>query len=188
MTTAEQYAALDNLYNQLPRMDCRGKCAHTCGRIKMTPLERQRIQDAHGITINTIPLGKEMCPALTVYGSCGIYEVRPFICHLYYLVETVPCPFGCKPEGGWISERQAVAFQAEVETIAGTITREEADRLLVAADTTEGKVALHEQWVRARTLERWAYNLKVKGINTRPNLGEAALGADLARYNRALKD
>lgn len=37
------------------------------------------------------------CPLLE-NERCSVYEVRPMICRLWGLVESMPCPWGCKPD------------------------------------------------------------------------------------------
>jgi hypothetical protein len=48
---AEAYAALDDLYGQLPALECKGRCHDTCMVIDMSELERERIADTTGVAI-----------------------------------------------------------------------------------------------------------------------------------------
>jgi hypothetical protein len=89
---------LDALYAELPRLDCRGLCAESCGPIVTTRVEWQRICRAAGYEPKAL-VGVDglTCPLLKD-NRCTVYEVRPLICRLWGLVETMPCLWGCKPE------------------------------------------------------------------------------------------
>jgi hypothetical protein len=43
--------------------------------------------------------GDYTCPALKD-GRCSVYDVRPTLCRLWGVVEDMPCPWGCVPDGG----------------------------------------------------------------------------------------
>ncbi|MGC4886617.1 hypothetical protein [Micromonospora sp. DT227] len=96
----DRVAELEQLYAQLPQIQCKGFCVESCGPIAMSPLERQRIKE-RGIEIT--PLAPT-CPALAQIGLCSVYEVRPMICRLWGLVEQMACPWGCRPEGGFLDD------------------------------------------------------------------------------------
>ena len=51
MNRAEAYAALDDLYGQLPALECKRRCHDTCTVIDMSELERERIADTTGVAI-----------------------------------------------------------------------------------------------------------------------------------------
>jgi len=87
---------LDEIYAELPRLDCQGKCAESCGPILMTPLEEERILERTGRRVN---FGPDLtCNMLTSLERCAVYDIRPTICRLWGLVESMPCPWGCKPD------------------------------------------------------------------------------------------
>lgn len=118
---ARTAARLDALYAQLPPLECKGLCAHSCIPIDMAPAERERVRQAGA----DIPHAKEMerqglkaCPALTE-GRCTVHEVRPMICRLWGTDETMPCPHGCVPEGGWISRLEGHGFSVKTYLIGG---------------------------------------------------------------------
>lgn len=108
-------AELEQLYAELPALDCQGRCAESCGPIAMSALERQRIE-ARGVKL--MPLAMT-CPALTQLGRCSVYEVRPLICRLWGLVEQMACPWGCRPEGGFLDDATARRLLARAEVIGG---------------------------------------------------------------------
>lgn len=103
---AGREAQLDQLYAQLPRLECRGKCQGSCGPIDMSNIERRRIAQ-RGVDI---PRLCGTCPALTMLGACAVYEIRPMICRLWGVVEAMACPHGCMPEGGWLDDATSLEF------------------------------------------------------------------------------
>jgi hypothetical protein len=94
-------AQIRALYARLPKMDCKGLCSACCGPIEMSLVERERLERAAGRPCTTD--GRLTCSLLTVAGRCSAYDERPMICRLWGLVETMPCPHGCRPEGGLLS-------------------------------------------------------------------------------------
>lgn len=120
MSTREQQ--LDELYAELPELECRGACWDSCGRIAMTDLEHRRTEAA-GVPIEDGKLSDlpAVCPALTMLHQCSIYEVRPLICRLWGLTESMPCTFGCRPTDGraLLTDREAFEYMARVHDIAG---------------------------------------------------------------------
>jgi Fe-S-cluster containining protein len=118
---SEQYAALDEVYAELPSIECRGQCHDSCCNIDMTGAERRRIVQVAGLTIprRTIHDPVATCPALSVLKRCAVYEVRPLICRLWGLTRVMRCSYGCVPEGGYLPERTALELIARVHEIAG---------------------------------------------------------------------
>ena len=51
MTDADRVAALEALYSELPSLECRGLCWHSCGPVDMSITERERIADLGRLTI-----------------------------------------------------------------------------------------------------------------------------------------
>ncbi|MFF0176074.1 hypothetical protein [Micromonospora profundi] len=99
----DRVAELEQLYAELPQIQCKDFCVESCGPIAMSPLERQRIKE-RGVEITTLA---PTCPALTQIGLCSVYEVRPMICRLWGLVEQMACLWGCRPEGGFLDDLTA---------------------------------------------------------------------------------
>lgn len=99
-------AELQELYDQVPEVECKGLCHTSCGPIRLSNRERTRIKEASGITVpdadpQDFPLGEiPDCPALTADKRCGAYEVRPMLCRLWGAVESMPCEYGCRPKDG----------------------------------------------------------------------------------------
>jgi Fe-S-cluster containining protein len=129
-TEAERIAALDALYAELPELECRGLCWHSCGPIDMSHTERARIAE-RGITIpgytreaaeryrtsGTV----DLCPALGPFRTCGVHDVRPMICRLWGSAEMMRCEFGCRPQRE-LSEAEAYEFLERSRRIGGSDT------------------------------------------------------------------
>jgi Fe-S-cluster containining protein len=94
--------ALDALYSELPKIACQGRCQNSCANIvnAMSHDERLRIEKRTGKPMSGHQLGPkpEPCELLTHSGHCSVYTARPMICRLWGLVESMPCPHGCKPD------------------------------------------------------------------------------------------
>lgn len=104
--------SLDAIYAQLPAMHCRGKCQDSCGSIGVTASEQERIEERHGILLPRAAAFDDHCPALGQFGTCSVYADRPFVCRIWGLVESMACPWGCMPEGGWLDEAKGRELMA----------------------------------------------------------------------------
>lgn len=142
MNRAEAYAALDELYAQLPPLECKGRCHDTCTAIDMSVLERERIADTTGVDIPAplYPLKRAFidgrpprCPALGPLNTCRVYEVRPFICRAFGMVLTsrddphggpMMCDHGCIPDGV-LSHPEFVKIMREILALSQEITGKE---------------------------------------------------------------
>ncbi|MEW1922186.1 YkgJ family cysteine cluster protein [Streptomyces sp. NPDC088360] len=110
-------AALEALYRELPRLNCRGKCWSACGgEIPANPVEMARAREA-GFDLAGGQLGRAhdgrsvatACRALdTRTRRCRIYKDRPMICRLWGTFEALACPWGCEPEGGLLGDVEAM--------------------------------------------------------------------------------
>lgn len=87
---------LQALYEELPHINCAGFCHDSCGPIQVSIREQDRMEKMAGVEL-TCGLGPT-CSMLTPDRRCGVYEIRPLICRLWGLTESMPCPYGCKPE------------------------------------------------------------------------------------------
>lgn len=58
----------------------------------------------------TIPLAgggsaNTACSALDLSRLvCQVYEDRPMVCRIWGLIEALACPWGCRPEGGFLDD------------------------------------------------------------------------------------
>ena len=115
------------LWAEVPTIACKGRCPSSCGPIDASRAER-RILREHGIRLRALPLldvacGEvRTCPAL-VDGRCSVYAVRPLICRLWGVVESMPCPWGCKPER-YLSDAQARALLLAAARLRGDVATE----------------------------------------------------------------
>jgi hypothetical protein len=105
-------AGWDELYAHIPPVPCKGLCHESCGPIGLTPAEQTRLRKA-GVRVPDsavrLKLGLPIaatCPALTPLKRCAAYEARPMICRLWGAVESMPCPWGCQPEGGLLPDAE----------------------------------------------------------------------------------
>lgn len=85
---------LDQIYAEVPELECQGLCAESCGPIVVGRAERRRIQQRHGVTVLNL---QPDCNALTILRRCSVYPDRPLLCRLWGVVESMPCPWGCTP-------------------------------------------------------------------------------------------
>lgn len=157
---ADIAARLDRIYAQLPEIECRGKCWDSCGPIRMANVERQRIIAAGGPNIpeGTYSSAGGLCVALTILNRCGVYERRPMICRLWGLVESMPCTFGCRPEGGLLSDTDGYELLAQVLEVDGRHAEAAAMREPWA---TPERAAASSRFLREREADRLeAYEIR----------------------------
>ena len=114
MTTHRQRSRLDRLYATLPQLACQGLCAESCGPIGMSAAELDRISER----IGQHPVATSIdCPLLEA-DRCTVYAIRPMICRLWGLVETMPCPHGCTPSR-WLAHAEGFEFLRRAAAIGG---------------------------------------------------------------------
>ena len=114
----ERARAIDAILDGLPKLECRGMCQESCGPVFMSRVEWRRIIDRLGYA----PKGDATmaCPMLgRKDGRCRVYDIRPGICRLWGLVASMPCPFGCVPEGGLLSDADGHEVLRRIEEISG---------------------------------------------------------------------
>lgn len=105
------------VYDKIPAIDCQGLCHDSCGPIGLTVRERQRIERAAGKPL-TCGAGAS-CSMLTPDRRCGVYDLRPLICRLWGVVETLPCPYGCRPER-YLSAKEGMELTLLADKIGGS--------------------------------------------------------------------
>jgi hypothetical protein len=124
MRHSDMDAALQAVYDRIPKIpDCDGSCWVSCGPAPMTTRERQRIRE-RGFRITpaneaVMQEGEYWCEALTGDKRCAVYDVRPLVCRFWGSIDRLKCPFGCVPEGGWLSAEEAAQLVREVDLIGG---------------------------------------------------------------------
>lgn len=137
MTAATRAEKMQAIYDQVPPMaDCKGNCWISCGPASMTPWEWKRLADAgHKVTPDELARKAPYdfwCEALGPDGRCMAYAIRPLLCRLWAAVDWLPCPWGCRPEGGWLANDTAFRLLLEVTRLGGTgqpVTPEMYERL-----------------------------------------------------------
>lgn len=130
-------AMLDDLYAQLPGIECKGLCHDSCTAIDASELERERIAE-RGVTLpDAIPHAQVVqlirrgepprCPALGPLNNCTVYDVRPFICRAYGTIHDpvsntlTVCEHGCVPDGV-ISVADMGRALREIEELSFAVT------------------------------------------------------------------
>lgn len=120
-TSSEVLAQLQVLYAQLPALTCQGLCEHSCAEhIDASAAERTQLLQA-GVDLDA-PTPDGACPALTRtfgVGRCSVHAIRPTICRLWGTSEAMPCPHGCLPAGGRISDAHAMRLMMSSLEIGG---------------------------------------------------------------------
>lgn len=108
-------ALLDELYAELPGLKCKKLCTASCGPVLMGRVEWQRVCRAVGE--ERLGLLEDLtCPILES-GLCAAYDVRPMLCRLWGIVESMKCPWGCVPER-WLTTDEGYEFLARASEIA----------------------------------------------------------------------
>lgn len=124
LTRSQMDAQLRELYDRIPKIpDCDGRCWTSCGPIGMSDREHQRIRQA-GYKIT--PYRQAMqhvetyrCEALSSSRQCAVYDLRPVVCRLWGAVEGMPCVYGCRPEGGYLTDVEGYWLISEAQRIGG---------------------------------------------------------------------
>lgn len=130
-TRAEALAMLDELYAQIPALECKGLCHNSCTRIEASELERQRIRERGKDIGESISGPRELklilagevsrCPALGPLNTCTVYDIRPMICRVWGVAEGLLCEFGCIPDG-IIPRGEVLRTIAEIEGLSRLVT------------------------------------------------------------------
>lgn len=102
--------ALRNVYAQIPDLHCKGLCASSCRtRIDMSAAEKERIEATIGRPLPRVMFEIAGAPCPLLSGTkCSVYGLRPTVCRLWGVAESMPCPHGCTPEGGRLLTDQEV--------------------------------------------------------------------------------
>lgn len=152
VVSASVVAALEEIYAELPDIDCLGRCADSCHNIDMTGVERQRIADTAGVVIprRTIHDEPVRCVALTMFNRCAVHAIRPLICRLWGLTRGMRCSYGCIPHGGYLPDEAVIDLIIRVHEAAGE--HERAAQL--RAGVTDGLLDAWVSHVLANARER----------------------------------
>jgi hypothetical protein len=113
MTYPEALQQLAALYAQVPTVACQGHCVDSCGPLGMASLEYHRLRRASPRRL----VGKTVACPLLKQGQCTVYKVRPLICRLWGSVESMPCPWGCRPER-FLTVEEGDTLMRQVEAVS----------------------------------------------------------------------
>ncbi len=115
--------AAEAVYARVPPVNCKGLCQDCCGPIPMTRFEYDRITARIGRRppplLADTAAGELGCRMLAPDGRCGVYDIRPLVCRLWGAVEGMPCPHGCEPAGGRMTDAAAGELVLELDRATG---------------------------------------------------------------------
>lgn len=106
---------LQAIYDQVPKVYCKGLCTKTCTIAPCSAAERGQYA-AKGLQPPQLDKSSKRCSYL-IGGRCRIYSDRPLICRLYGATPQLKCIHGCKVEGGRIPDSKAKKLIKEIERI-----------------------------------------------------------------------
>lgn len=104
------------IWEKIPSIKCAGKCAASCSAIECSTLEKRLIERRAGRKLNADT--KDTTCSMLRNGRCTVYSLRPVICRLWGVVESMPCPHGCKPERV-LGDREGIGLVIEAMVLAG---------------------------------------------------------------------
>lgn len=165
---------LRQLWAQIPTINCQGLCADSCCSMWQTHTEQQVIRRHTGVTLPLIHAGAP-CRALTVLRRCSVYDHRPIICRLWGATPSMRCDYGCIPEGGFLTDRQAYEIIARAAEIDGDHDTAEQIRAGFRRDPDAA-----ERFLRAMQKER---DLDWQARARRPGALQLLPGGRLERRN-----
>lgn len=105
---------LQQIYDQVPGIRCKGLCHDECTILLMSRTEYERLLNGAG---EIPPATSGACPLLTEDKRCSAYADRPLVCRQWGVVSTMRCTHGCVPER--VLSREA-AFAMNGESFALT--------------------------------------------------------------------
>lgn len=173
--TADQIAELEQLYAQIPEVNCRGVCQDACGPIGMGDAEHARLSRP-GLPViprsdrTPADLIPASCPALTALGRCGVYQIRPMVCRIWGAVRSMRCPFGCVPAGGWLPEVQGQILLIRSLMVGANPTDQASYQRII------DRLETHEE--AARAMSAWTLSQGNSGISPK---AQAEIARELGR-------
>lgn len=131
MTREQAWDWLRELYDQLPKVQCKGLCHDSCTSTDATELEREAIRERgfelppgirHHKMLELIAVGQTpRCSMLTSLNTCRIYDVRPLICRIFGTIRTAACEHGCMSDG-WLEQHEVTHILMQVEVLSAQAT------------------------------------------------------------------
>lgn len=138
------YEKLEELYANLPTVECQRKCHTFCGPILIPKIEAQRLEERRGYLemetgfagakrtslpapevierefVGLKPVqGTLSCVFLDpVLGGCIAYRLRPLVCRLWGCLDEplMRCPYGCQPTR-WVTPEEHKALYEKIIAI-----------------------------------------------------------------------
>ncbi|WP_328291357.1 YkgJ family cysteine cluster protein [Kineococcus sp. NBC_00420] len=169
---------LEQLSVQLPALSCLGLCEDFCSKdIDASITERRRLLAA-GVDLDD-PTPDGACPALSRTfgaGRCSVYAIRPTICRLWGATESMPCPHGCRPEGGLVDDATAMRWMITSLQIGNHLDDPAVQELLELALTDQAAASLLSRFLRGdRAITTQLYERMIQLRARRPARSEQAL-------------
>lgn len=117
-TNQKANARLAALYAQLPKVNCIGRCAISCGPVPMARLEADNMRKAD--SQRRLPMIRQdvSCIYLTANKRCGVYDARPLVCRVWGTTKGMSCMHGCVPDR-WLSAVEFAKIGKQVEKLGG---------------------------------------------------------------------
>jgi uncharacterized protein len=137
LSQGQLYREYRKLYDQVPRVDCAGRCWDTCTRFQVPKQENRRLWRETGLQVE--PPGTPPhppCPLL-VNGQCSAYAIRPLICRLWGSSAIYPCNYGCRPDAGLLSVKDTYLLMARAYELSGEQGEAEACALVASLPDAE---------------------------------------------------
>lgn len=117
MEKTNSIETLQDIFDEIPGVDCKGKCSESCGPIAYSNAEARRIKEAGETPPEPRSETLECDKLIPLIKKCSIYEDRPIICRLFGVVEGMKCPHGCEPEEGYMSDARAFQLMEKAKDI-----------------------------------------------------------------------
>jgi len=129
-TISKRMRKLDEIYDSLPTVKCKGLCHQFCAAVPVYDVELVRLEraakrklpvldvgtpDRNTNILTTNELQDPSCPLLLMR-RCTVYSDRPLICRLFGVAEGLPCPHGCEPTKK-ISDHDVIKIQRRMEKL-----------------------------------------------------------------------
>jgi Fe-S-cluster containining protein len=130
------YAELDELYESIPRVRCKGLCADSCTIAPASELEKRRMAEhGHELITQRPPGPIPRCPSLGPLNNCLSYHVRPFVCRAFGVVvddrvdssqwhrQPLMCDHGCvSDDGRYVPLAEMYRVSEEIERLSRGVT------------------------------------------------------------------
>lgn len=125
---------LKKIYKKIPKIACKGLCHNQCTIIAVSKIEREMIEkrlnfdpfievimhdDNFGDSRQSLTKAAPeniRCPMLDANNRCSIYDIRPFLCRIFGVINGLKCDHGCEVES-YISQKDATRLLIEIDNL-----------------------------------------------------------------------